>query len=145
MNPQYTLYALGGAALLYAIWDAYKDKIAALIPKVSVPAIPKPATKPVDVPLEQDLASRRYIQVQNCLLDIRELAHDCPEALVAIDAAIRATVAMVVKPEVINNPMTSREFLEAVKAARTGATITTVPIVKADPLPPRTVDTEAAQ
>lgn len=148
MNPQHVLYALGGAALLYAIWDAYKDKITALIPKASIPEIPdnsKPATKPVDVPLEQDMASRRYIQVQNCLLDIRELAHDCPEALVAIDAAIRATVAMVVKPEVINSPLTTREFQEALKAARTGDTITTVPVVKAAPLPPRTVDTEAAQ
>lgn len=140
MNPQYILYALGGAALWYAIWDAYKDKITALIPKVSIPEIPDNSNH-TDVPLEQDLASRRYIQVQNCLLDIRELAHDCPEALVAIDEAIKATVAMVVMRSAVSESVVSFKPFNA----PVGDVIGTAQIVKAAPLPPRTVDTEAAQ
>lgn len=51
---------------------------------------PLPDSKPVDT-------SNKYLAVQKMLLDARAACGECPEAITAIDAAIRATVAMVVR------------------------------------------------
>lgn len=51
---------------------------------------PSPSSKPVDT-------SNKYLAVQKMLLDARTACGECPEAITAIDAAIRATVAMVVQ------------------------------------------------
>jgi hypothetical protein len=42
-------------------------------------------------------APAKYLAVQKMLLEARTACGDCPEAITAIDAAIKATVAMVVK------------------------------------------------
>lgn len=62
---------------------------ASLKPKASGQAI-LDNSKPVDT-------SNKYLAVQKMLLDARTACGECPEAITAIDAAIRATVAMVCK------------------------------------------------
>lgn len=65
-------------------WESIK-------PKISVPVIPDSSPKVADVD-----PSAKYLEAQRKLLEIRALCKECPEAQAAIDAAIKATVAMVV-------------------------------------------------
>lgn len=119
------IVVIAGLALSMIPWQ----KLAEL--KASEPVGPIPV--PVRPGSEQDIADKapgKYLEAQKKLLEIRSICKDCPEATAAIDAAIRATVAMVVKPK------TERAV---------GDVIGTAQIVKAAPLPPRTVDVEAGQ
>lgn len=91
--------------------------------------------------------SAKYLEAQKKLLEIRVICKDCPEATAAIDAAIKATVAMVVKPGFILVPSLTSigEITTAKPPASVGDVIGNAQIVKAAPLPPRTVDVEAGQ
>lgn len=77
------IVAIAGLALSMIPWQ----KLAEL--KASIPEIPDNSKTDVD-------PSAKYLEAQKKLLEIRVICKDCPEALVAIDEAIKATVAMVV-------------------------------------------------
>lgn len=78
--------AITGLALSMIPWK----KLAEL--KASIPEIPDNSKPDVD-------PSAKYLEAQKKLLEIRVICKDCQEATAAIDAAIKATVAMVVKPK----------------------------------------------
>jgi len=88
--------------------------------------------------------SAKYLEAQKKLLEIRVICKDCPEATAAIDAAIKATVAMVVKPSSLSSLSHLYTFADISKAP-VGGVIGTAQVVKGEPLPPRTVDVEAGQ
>lgn len=86
------IVAIAGLALSMIPWQ----KLAEL--KASIPENPdnsKPDVDPSEKFLEEP--SYRFLAAQRKLLAIRMICQDCPEAMAAIDAAIKATVAMVVK------------------------------------------------
>ena len=91
-----------------------------------------------------DQSSAKYLEAQKKLLEIRSICKDCQEATAAIDAAIRATVAMVVKPQTSASLSSVFTFADISKAP-VGGVIGTAQVVKGEPLPPRTVDVEAGQ
>jgi len=91
-----------------------------------------------------DQSSAKYLEAQKRLLEIRSICKDCPEATAAIDAAIKATVAMVVKPSSLSSLSHLYTFADISKAP-VGGVIGTAQVVKGEPLPPRTVDVEAGQ
>lgn len=125
------IVAIAGLALSMIPWQ----KLAEL--KASIPEIPDNSKPDVD-------PSAKYLEAQKKLLEIRVICKDCPEATAAIDAAIKATVAMVVKPSSLSSLSHPYTFADISKAP-VGGVIGTAQVVKGEPLPPRTVDVEVGQ
>ena len=68
-----------------SVWASLKPKA------VDSAGLPTPVRPVAEAPA-------KYLAVQKVLLEARTACGECPEAITAIDAAIKATVAMVVKP-----------------------------------------------